>query len=397
MILPVFLPAGIAGGNELTLKPSLSIREEYNDNIYIDDQNRVDDTISILSPEVKLKNKTQRLDSEFQCRADGLLFAKNDELNAFDQFYDGRMEYRISERMSTGSRFGYSVDSRPDRDIAVTGQVLDATRRERFYLDLSSWYLLSQNWSTGLSTAYDDEDFDQSEPDDEYDDLQSSSASVTFQYRMNRYIPGTTGRLNAGIERYDYDTSDIFNSSSTIGIHHQVHETIEIQADVGYYSTRSEYPISSLEYDSTGALQLIDRKESVDGNGMIGILELSNNTEKTRSSVRISQNVAPTSGQNQATLRTSAAYHFTWDFNEDLRILLDASYIINRTDQEEESNSSHQEETFQIYPAIHYDITKQIGAYFGYSYLNVVNKTDNTTNRKNLFIIQFSYNKSFDL
>ncbi|MBL0716420.1 MAG: hypothetical protein JJV89_00075, partial [Desulfosarcina sp.] len=80
----IFLPTETRA-DDFKLVPSIDVKGEYNDNIFFDDRNEVKDFITVISPALKLTNRTERLDMGLFVRLDGNAYSDNDVLNAIDQ------------------------------------------------------------------------------------------------------------------------------------------------------------------------------------------------------------------------------------------------------------------------------------------------------------------------
>ena len=175
-----------AWGDEFKFIPQISIRNHYSDNIFYDenDDDKISDFYSVISPEIRLTERTETLDAMLRSRIDRNEYRDEEDLNATDQFHDGRIRYRLSERIRCSAEAGYSKDSQVDRDIDVTGLVLGTPIRERAHYAGSADLALTEKSSAGLSYSYDKDTFD----DPEFSDSTSQDLSLTLSHNLDALV-----------------------------------------------------------------------------------------------------------------------------------------------------------------------------------------------------------------
>jgi len=161
-LIAVILSSAGTFAAEIKFVPMLSLREEYNDNIFLDStrEEEIDDRITTISPGARLRGRTEKLDASLQTSFDILKYARNDDLDETDQEYSGSITCKISERLRASAQAREIEDSRADRDIETTGLVLGAEKRHRRQLGSSADYALSEKATATLSYSYYKETFD---------------------------------------------------------------------------------------------------------------------------------------------------------------------------------------------------------------------------------------------
>ncbi|MCJ7601133.1 MAG: hypothetical protein MUO63_06450, partial [Desulfobulbaceae bacterium] len=132
--------------------PNASIREEYNDNIFFSDDTEQDDFITTASVGLEMRERTELLTANLVTRFDGLAYADYNELNDIEEYYKGSLKYQLNQSVRLSADAGYSVDSRPDRDLDVTGYVFTSDVRRRQDYSCSADYQASEK--TALFTSY---------------------------------------------------------------------------------------------------------------------------------------------------------------------------------------------------------------------------------------------------
>ena len=118
-----------AAADRRELDVFLGAREEYNDNIFFDSDDPVDDFITTISGGLKFLNQTERTDLYLSAIVDRLIYSDDKDLDATDQYYNGRFGYEFTPRFGATVDAAYSKDSRPDRDVAVSDLMLSTVPR----------------------------------------------------------------------------------------------------------------------------------------------------------------------------------------------------------------------------------------------------------------------------
>jgi hypothetical protein len=163
LLLSFLFVGATAFGAELKFIPMVEVRDIYNDNIFFDYNKQVQqsDLYNIISPGVKITDKTERVDASIQSRMNIIRYHENTGLNANDQDHQSRLRYRISERWKMSAEAGYTRDSQIDRDIEVSGLLLGTTQRDYQHYALQTNYTLTEKTTTQVSYAYDKQAFDE--------------------------------------------------------------------------------------------------------------------------------------------------------------------------------------------------------------------------------------------
>src|SRR4030042_593755 len=108
-----------AKGDEFKLIPSLSTKEEYNDNIFFTEEDRTKDFVTTLSPGLELIDRTEKLDLNLSARVNVLRYWSNGDLDRVNQFYRGRIGYSLHPKLKLSANAAYTRDFTPDRDLEV--------------------------------------------------------------------------------------------------------------------------------------------------------------------------------------------------------------------------------------------------------------------------------------
>jgi hypothetical protein len=369
----LLLPHEQARGDDFKLIPSLLLRQEYNDNIFFDEDEEEDDFITTISPGLELSERTERLEARVRGRLDALFYANNTDLDHLDQHYRGTVRYQLVPRMGVGAFAGYSETSRADRDIGATGLVQGTETRKRQNYGASTEFVLSEKTLAALSYEYEDEDFD--DPDPDTVDNESHVASLQFTRDLKDFIPRTKGIMDFGYGRYEFPDADIDNYSLMFGASTELSELVSLLATVG-----PRYTETNVDEDATG------QKDSEEWGGNAQIL-LSYESELTEGSLTFFRDLRKASGRRGTTERTALLGEIRRRFTKEFRGRLSAEYFLNEADRGKLAGEDIDEQTFRVRTLLRYSFTRDIALEASYSFTRTEDNEDNTdTNRNVVFI-----------
>lgn len=232
-ILIIAIP-GVPHADERKIKATIEIKEEYNDNIYYDDDDEIDDFVTTATPSIRIINNTERLKLDVNLQLVGVKYHDNEDLDCINQFYDIDYAYKISEKTEISGAMGYSVDSLNDRDILATGVVLDNETHYRQNYSLLLNHTISEATSNSFSVAFNDDETKQ-------DTFRTYSAGYNLASAFRMLERPSFWRLQTGYTRFDYTDSSTDNLFLTLGIEQELSEVWRLTADLGPRYTRSEF------------------------------------------------------------------------------------------------------------------------------------------------------------
>jgi hypothetical protein len=380
----LLVPGVPVHADDFRVVPSLTVTEEYNDNIFFEERNADNDIITTVSPAIDVVERTERLDLRLNGRLDGVLYARHPEFNEVDHGHSGRMQYQVTPRFSAAARAGYVSDSRPDRDLIETGQVLTAVRRDRQDYALSGTYLLSEKTAATLSYGYARDDYD----DPEFENVRTHTIGLGLTRDLQPLLPRTVGRLNIGYAHYEYDDARFDNYTLTAGASHALSEAWNILLDVGVRYTRSEYDTLRLVPVTPVLFSAVPDEETDQEWGGIGQAVVSYAGEFTTVNARLYQELDTSSGQIGTVQRTAFVLDATRRFTEDLRFGFSAGYYVNQSEDLSLPFADTDEQTVRIRPWIRYDVTKDVALEGSYSYTYIEDKQEHTRAHRNLVYIR---------
>ncbi len=382
------LPSGVRA-DDFKLIPSLAVREEFNDNIFGSYSDTLDDFITTLYAGLVLIERTERLDLKLSGEIAPFFYAEYTDLNDTDQNYWGRIGYRISSELSVDAKALYDVSNRPDRDIETTGLLLSTERRKRQDYGLGLNYTFTEITAMALSVGYTRDKWDDVNLNRQ--DLKDYRAALNFTHNLGRWWHSTIGRLNMGLDRYEFETSDTYNAYATLGAQHWFSETINLLIDLGVRYTDADYLEPQLVFvpPFSYEVQAVETNNTSFGGVGQAILEIQK--ELTRGSVSIGHRIEPASGRGRTVQRTHAILNLRRRLAVRSAVALATGYYKNTAEGDEFSFRETDEDTFFIRPSIRWEFFEKFTLDAGYDFSYTDDRVENNDRRRNLIYLQVAY------
>lgn len=370
--------------DDFKLTPTIGVRESYDDNLFFNTNNEVDDYITSIFGGLDLTNRTERLDLNLSAKGNGLMYADNTNLNDVEQYYKAGIGYWLTERVKLAADGGFSRDSSPDRDIATTGFVFSGVRRTRWNAGGSADITLSEASSMSLAYAFERHRFDKPE----YVDYDFHTANLGFTHDFSKILPRFIGRINAGYAHFSNDDTEVDIWSGTIGFSRAMTEIFNLQVDAGarYAASKFEVP-AFVPYPPF----FVTATETQYDWGPTGRITLSYKGETTHADISAAEDVMPAAGNNGTADRTSLLLTVRHRFAEKFSAHLAAEYFLNKANAGELSSQAIDEETVSIRPGLSYEIVKHLVLTASYTYTQVNYKLSDTRAERNRIFVQLSY------
>lgn len=397
--------AAPAGTGDIEIVPSIALKQEYNDNIDFDTDDPEDDFITTLTPGMALERRTERWNAGLSASLSALSYADNSDLNTVDQHYNGRLSYQLTPRMSVSGEAGYTIDSRPDRDIETTGLTLSGDRKMQNYL--FSWnYLLTEKTQITLYWAQGHEDIEK--PDDE--ENRSCKIGLGMTHDLSDFLSSTVARMNLSYTRYDSEDHDYHSGISflpvsgvtqelhieqdsdfdiyqcTVGGSRRLSELFEVSVDAGMSYTCSAQDIQYVVNINGVELPWSATSDEWNNWGFVGNAALSYSGEYTHCTTTLAHDIRTASGENGTTERTSLSFYGSRRFDEKLRIWLGMGYYRNCSDRK--AGTETEKYTFRITPGIRYDFSRDFFTELSYHYTNLDDKESEQEEDRNQLCIR---------
>ena len=307
----------------LKLKLGADVEEKYSDNVFFDAEDPKDDFINRIRPWLRTGWVTETVDLQLSGKADFYDYWDNDDLDAVDQFYDGRLFRRWNSRFSTTLSAAYLNDERRERELAETGLLFNNDNRQRYTCTLNGEYQISELSAMSLTYSYEHETFD----DERTYDLQAHLVQLSITRSMAPALERTTGRvvLVGGLYEYgrDFATSDPFlglyrmdvdddqtieYDSIRIGLSHNRTERLQFNMDMGARFARVDNTVDRTIEPNPLNLTVPRAEEEDESWGYVATLEAVYSGEKWQLSALASHDLVPASGRDGSSERTTLRF-----------------------------------------------------------------------------------------
>lgn len=378
LLLFALFSARTVAGEEVRLVPSLTLQEEYNDNIFFTATGEKRAFISSISPAVGLSGRSERLDARLTARLDGLLYEGNGSLNSIDQAYSGRLGYRLTEMVQVGMDGRFTRESRPDRSIESTGLV-EAIKSSRQFYGISGESVWSEKTMSSAAYSFERVDYD----DREDLDSQSHTATLGLVHQLGFHLPGLNGRGNLGFNRNLFSTTTVDSFSATIGASYALHELWSATADLGGRYTRSEVRVARLSPQG-----IENEEQTTNDTGWLANVALSYRGELSSGNLVFLRNVTVASGFGGAAERTALVLGLNRRLSFELSARISAGYYLNQSEQGEFSNQAIDETTFRINPSLRYEFSPELAVEASYQYTRISYSLSDREAGQNRFLIR---------
>ncbi len=369
-----------AAADQRELIVTLGAREEYNDNIFFTFEDEVDDFITSLSGGLKFNNLTERSTLRLSGILERLIYARENDLDATDQYYSGYFGYKITPRFNIAAEAAYTMDSRPDRDIAATGLLLSTVPRQIQTYGGSADYALTETTTAGAFYRYTKQNFKPRSNVNSFDDYNANRAGLGFTRQLDQYLTNTLGRLNFGYNYFSYPESGTDNVvySGTVGLERELTELWRVIIDLGpaYYESK----FNTVDGDVTNR-----------GWSGTGLITLSYRGEYTVTNFRLFHGIEPATGRDGSAQRTSAVFDVLYRFAERGRVGLLAGYYINKADAGDLARRDIDEDTINLRPRLIFDITDKLYLEAAYTYSRIKDKVFDDNRSRNLVWLQLRF------
>ncbi|MDX1763602.1 MAG: hypothetical protein R3231_04715 [bacterium] len=187
-LLVTGLAPGQAGADwNYTFEPKVSVREEYDSNIYFTEENEEDDFNTQVGVIFPFKAKTETTDLSLTYRTSYFKYGSNSDADFGEHFADLRIDHGLTRRLRVSLADAFSITEDSDRvlrsesDVGESGILVDRDKRLGNRVTGTVSYALTPRAALSLSAnnAIYRYDFD-----DLYDS-DTNGGSVTFNYTVS--------------------------------------------------------------------------------------------------------------------------------------------------------------------------------------------------------------------
>lgn len=379
---------------------SISLKQEYNDNIFYDVSDEKDDFITNPSIKLKTEKKTERFRGHVAGELEYFYYADLDELNTFDGNIDGAFRHALTERWGIGASAAYVDNSQRDRDTSDTGLLINGEQK-KYSGGLTTDYQLNELTKADSNLSFQKEEI--GDPDDE--DNQSITASVQISHNYSGVLNNTVLFLRLMYQNYESEEVvskaglfDQFTTTktdydlyqSTVGMQWLMteHTTCSFQLGANFIDQTTS---TTLRYEYAGSLLSEGEASDYASWGGVAIGSISYNGLYNKISFNLSHGMS--AAQSGGVERSVMTCSYTRLFTDTMRATFTGNIYLNQG--EGGTQSDLDEFTSGIKSSLFYEIDKNLELSCSYQYRQVRDREENTTTEQNLVYVGIS--KNFDL
>jgi hypothetical protein len=341
-----------------TVTPSVSLREEYNDNVFSQLSDRHGDFITTLAPALEFSRSSERGSAVLAGGLSELLYLRNSSSDALGFFARSSGNYALTPRLVLSADLGGSKDSsassiNPATSLVTTSRILHQNYR------LGAKYQASEPLSCALSVGLGRDDYDSPA----YLDTKHFLAGSTIVYDLGRLFPGTELVQALNLNRDTTDISQVDTLGATLGLSKSLNEFWQVSLSGGGNYSHSRFRAAGAPAWGTH-----------DEGGAVGNLSLGYGGERLSGSLTLSQNLVSASGRSGATQRTGGTLSLSEKLTPRLSGSLGAGYARNWAGQDQLGSGAIDERYRNLTAALRYDFfgpPGDLALEASYAYTNV--------------------------
>ena len=369
LVMLTVAPAAVMG-QELKLTPSLAVKEEYNDNIFLATGNSVNDFITTLTPALDLSSRTERRDTDLSGGINWLEYAKYSGSDAVDYFVNGTGAFQIDPRLAISGGASFIQNSRPDQLDPVTGLSINSRSRVQNYQAGGS-YMATEKSKISLSYGYSQQDYNVSG----YINSWQHQATADLSYTL---APQTSLETAFNFNRQLTDISKVDNYSATLGLAYKFKELWTLSVKAGGIYTNSDLLVGGVDDISTGDW------------GWVGNLSFIYSGEKLNGTVSFNRNVSPAAGMTGSTESTGGSLTLGNKFTYELSGAINFGYYYNKSNEGQFSVQAIDEKTLELNCLLHYDFNKDLALEANYHHLDIDYDQFGTRASQDIYMLRFT-------
>ena len=353
-------------GEEVRLKPKISIRETYNDNIDFvikdDERDELDDFITVYKPSVAVTRNTEKsrilLDASLEIED-----YQDKDLDEVNQYYEGTLERDLSSSVTINGSSSFIRDTTLDNELEDTGLIYTRSERTIFRFKPGLAWRPSEVDNFSFNIGYTDARY---EEEKSYSDYSDYDGVLSWGHTVSP--EGAYFSISTGYRFTDFNTSEVQTYSMYSGLNLPLNPIWEVKFWVGIRRTISEY----------------DQEETERNWGGIGYLSIERYFEAGSLSAELSKNLVP-SGTGQSIERDRAKVNIDYRFTESLTGRLGGSWT---SSESESSYRSKDDEYYSINSFLRYRLGENITTRISYTYSQRENLNNDAEAYRNVVFVQ---------
>jgi len=348
---------------DVTIIPSLKLKGEYNDNIYFERTNYVDDYIGHINPALEFGYVSELLDLKANADVDFLYYKDETDLDTETQLYELEGAYQIFERWEILGGGSYRKDTTRDSYLEETGRVIEREDVRNYSASGGLSYEINERSDIDINYNYLKTDFElDSSTDNErhtvalsYNNLLKNNLDIiTFQPSYS-YRDAYRSRGNL-----DLDVSEADTYTLAFIWTHPFSETLNLESEIGGRYTEQSYN---------------DERKDQDNWGVVADINLIKTAERYSVLIGYSRDLTTDiEGDEIEVDRISCTLNRGMTERLSFRIL--GALYFSRLDTQSNNRRDEDRRYYKITPSLYYQITENHNLELIYSYSNENNDNE---------------------
>jgi len=351
--------------DEVHFVPSIAVIEEYNDNLFFDKEDAVEDWITTLIGGIAWSSRSERYELTLKGTVAPFFYQDQSDFDEVDLDCLAGFGYRLTPRWQLRTDGFFRIDNRPDRDLETSGLIFGSNERRSYHGQASTQYIVHENHTATLSYSYDQHDWKDGAQRQDY---HGHALDFLYSYDIGRWFRATQLLLNAGYGRHEYDTSRIDAVYATFGMQRMLDEVLRLKVSGGARYMDSRFDVGVV---GPPPATITETSQTWGGIGSIGIDYLG---ERTKCSLTLLHDLRTAGSRTGASDLTRLLLDLRYLIQEKFAIGLFTGYYLNRTDAGDYSTLEQEEDTFSVRPFLRWQIHRNFYIEGSYQYTRVADK-----------------------
>lgn len=383
----VVLYGTTANAAHTDIVPSLTLKEEFNDNIFFSVTSPTRAFMTVVSPDLDVTSSTETTKLLLNVGVDAFLYQDNRDgkTTAVNHSLRGQARSKPMPRLAIGSSLAYRVSNQPDQAIEQSGVVLNATRRKRQSYAADAQYDLSELVSCTIDYAYIKDDY----TDPSLLDTAHHSAGVQLGYDVGRWLMPAHLFVAFHGDKYTNTDGQTQNFTATVGVRRGITERLSVSSQIGGRYTEAAYLASVPDVTAPDGIRRVH--EDAYGNGWVGQISAEHVGEVTRANLSFSHDVTVAAGRSTPTEATTLSADMQYRMTADFTVKGAAGYQWDRTSFAELQYGDVRQQTLRFSAGISYAFTKDMSLSASYAHTELADRERGTDVSRNVVFIGLTF------
>lgn len=220
---------------EITIKPLLIIKGEYDDNVGFSRDYERDDFIAIIGPALNLEYRTEKLSLKSGIGVDFYRYGDIKELDTEKKAFDLSAFYSITEKIGLNGSVSYLMDTTLQSELEETGLVNFRSDRERLTFQGGANWKVSELSNMELNMTLGRTEYEWRG----YSDYDTEAVSLAYSRQLKNQKDVFT--VQPYYSRYASDNSEVKTWGMSLGWMHPFTEKLSLTAFLGARHTSTRY------------------------------------------------------------------------------------------------------------------------------------------------------------